>query len=732
QSGVLGTVTWSETGALPAGITLDSSTGVLSGTPTVNGVFPITVKATDSNGCFGTSNYTLTINCQTITVTNPGVNTGTVDAAFSQTFTQSGAHGTATFTLASGSLPAGLSLSTAGVLSGTPTVNGTFPITVLVTDSNGCTGTSATYNLTINCQTITVTNPGVHTGTVDAAFSQTFTQSGAHGTATFSTASTLPAGLTLSTAGVLSGTPTVNGTFPIVVTVTDSNGCTGTSATYNLVINCQTITVTNPANTPGTVNVPYSVTFTQSGAHGTATFSTASTLPTGITLSTGGVLSGTPTQPGTFPIVVTVTDSNGCTGTGANYTLVIGCQTITVTNPSSNSDAAGTPLVAANFTFTQTGAVGGATFTTASTLPNGVSLTTGGVLSGTPTQGGSFPITVTVTDGNGCTGTSSGYTLTITCPTITVTNPGVNTGTAGVAFGQTFTQSGGQGTITWSETGTLPSGITLNTATGVLSGTTSQAGTFPITVTATDQNGCQGTGATYNLTINCNTITVTNPGVNTGTRGTAFSQTFTVSGNLGTVTWSETGALPVGITLNSATGVLSGTPTTHGSFPITVKATDTNGCFGTSSYTLTINCQTISVTNPATTSGSINTAFSQQFTQTGAIGGATFSTASTLPNGLSLAADGTLSGTPTQSGSFPIVVTVTDGDGCTGTSTTYNLYICPVITVTNPGVNTGTAGQAFSQMFTQSNGIGTITWSETGALPAGITLNSGTGVLSGT
>src|SRR6185369_7918584 len=224
--------------------------------------------------------------------------------------------------------------------------------------------------------------------------------------------------------------------FPITVTVTDSNGCTGSSP-YTLTINCQTITVINPVNTNGTVSTPFSEQFTQTGAHGSATFTTASTLPTGLTLSPGGLLSGTPTLPGTFPITVTVTDSNGCQGTGPTYTLIISCQVITVGNPATTSAPAGTPL---SINFTQSGSIGGATFTTASTLPTGLTLATNGTLSGTPTQGGPFPIVVTVTDGNGCTGTNPPYTLTLTCPTITVTNPGVNTGTAGVAFSQQFTQ----------------------------------------------------------------------------------------------------------------------------------------------------------------------------------------------------------------------------------------------------------------------------------------------------
>jgi CSLREA domain-containing protein len=495
---------------------------------------------------------------------------------------------------------------------------------------------------------------------------------------------------------------------------------------------CQTITVTDPANTSGQTGQAFSGLFTQLGANGTVTWSESGALPSGISLNTlTGVLSGTPTQTGTFPITVTATDANGCTGSN-NYTLTISCAPITVNNPGSNSAPAGTALVAANFTFTQTGAVGSATFTTASTLPTGVSLTTGGVLTGTPTQTGSFPITVTVTDGNGCPATSSGYTLTVTCQTITVTNPSTSTGTAGTAFSQQFSQSGGIGTITFSETGSLPTGFSFNTSTGVLSGTTHQVGTFPITVTATDQNGCQGTGLTYNLTISCQTITVTNPGVNTGTVDAAFSQTFTVSGILDTVTWSETGALPAGITLDPSTGVLSGTPTVTGSFPITVKATDTNGCFSTSSYTLTINCQTITVTDPATNTGTVAAAFSQIFTQTGAHGTATFTTASTLPTGLSLSSGGVLSGTPTQPGTFPIVVTVTDSNGCTGSGTTYNLTInCQTITVTNPSTNHGTVNASFSQTFIQSGAQGTATFTTASTLPNGLSLATN-GVLSGT
>jgi hypothetical protein len=727
QSGAIGGATFSTSSALPTGLTFTSG-GVLSGTPTVVGSFPIAVTVTDGNGCSGSSTYTLTITCQSIAVTKPASASGTVNVAFSAAFTQSGALGGATFTTAS-ALPAGLALSASGTLGGTPTQTGTFAIVVTVTDGNGCTGTSATYNLTIACQVITVTNPAVNGGTVNVAFSQQFTASNTVGATTFTTASALPAGLTLSANGTLSGTPTQTGAFAIVVTVTDGNGCSGTSATYNLTIACQVITVTNPAVNSGTAGTAFGATFSASNTVGTTTFSTASALPTGITLASNGVLSGTPTVVGTFPIVVTVTDGNGCTGTGATYTLTINCQVIGVTAPAVNSGVAGAPFSQA---FTQSGAIGGATFSLAAgVLPGGLALGSNGVLSGTPLQTGTFPITVKVTDGNGCTGTAS-YILTIVCPVITVTNPSVTGGTAGVAFAQNFTESGAVGSSTFSTTSTLPAGLSLS-ATGLLSGTPTQTGTFPIVVTVTDANGCTGTGATYNLTIACQTITVTAPSLNTGTAGSAFTASFTQSGAIGGATFSlASGTLPAGMTL-AASGTLSGVPLQTGSFPITVTVTDGNGCTGTSAtYTLTVVCQTITVTHPDVMSGTVGTAFSQQYTQSGGIGTVTFSTSSTLPTGMTLAADGTLSGTPTQSGTFPITVTATDSNGCTGVDSFTLMIGCQTITVTKPTVTSTPAGTPFSAAFTQSGGVGTVTFSlASGTLPTGLTL-AANGTLSGT
>jgi exo-beta-1,3-glucanase (GH17 family) len=388
-------------------------------TPTSAGnvTFSASVSADQPDKNTGNNTQVVTITsvvptCAPISVTNPGVTTGTTGSSFSQTFTQSGGVGATAFSIATGTLPGGLTLAATGVLSGTPTQSGSFGITVKATDVNGCNGTGGTYTLVISCPTITVTNPVTTSGATGTTFNQTFTRTGGTGTVTFTLGSgTLPNGLALADTGELSGTPTQAGSFPITVTATDSNGCTGTGATYALVI-CAPISVTNPGATTGTTGSSFSQTFTQSGGVGATAFSIATgTLPGGLTLATTGVLSGTPTQSGSFGITVKATDVNGCDGAGGTYTLVISCPTITVTNPVTASGTTGTTF---NQTFTRTGGTGTVTFTLGSgTLPNGLSLADTGELSGTPTQAGSFPITVTATDSNGCTGTGATYALTI-------------------------------------------------------------------------------------------------------------------------------------------------------------------------------------------------------------------------------------------------------------------------------------------------------------------------------
>ena len=225
------------------GLTLSKS-GLLSGMPTTNGSFTFTVTATDGIGATGTQQYTLTVNPPiVVSPTSPtGLAIATVGNAYNQTITASGgAGGTLAFS-ETGSLD-GLALNpSTGKLTGSPTANGSFTFTVTATDSNNATG-ARTYTLTVNpaIHATPTSLPAVGLGLV---YKQQLTASGGSGKGyTFSTSSALD-GLTLSTAGLLSGKPTAKGSFPIVVHITDSNGASGSqNYTLSVVVQQQTIGV---------------------------------------------------------------------------------------------------------------------------------------------------------------------------------------------------------------------------------------------------------------------------------------------------------------------------------------------------------------------------------------------------------------------------------------------------------------------------------------------------------
>lgn len=137
-------------GSLPQGLTLNPTTGALTGTPTQAGTFNFTVTATSTGPCTGSQAYSVTIVCPTITVNPSSLPNGTTGTTYSQTLSATGGTAPYSFAVTGGALPAGLTLSGAGNLTGTPTQSGTFNFTVTATDANGCTGNRA-YTLVIGC-----------------------------------------------------------------------------------------------------------------------------------------------------------------------------------------------------------------------------------------------------------------------------------------------------------------------------------------------------------------------------------------------------------------------------------------------------------------------------------------------------------------------------------------------------------------------------------------------------
>ncbi|WP_143765786.1 putative Ig domain-containing protein [Catenulispora acidiphila] len=170
----------------------------------------------------------------TVTVTSPGSQSGTVGTAISalQIHATDSASGQ-TLSYSAAGLPPGLSISSSGLVSGTPSASGTFTVTVTATDSTGASG-AASFTWTVgggSGNVVSVTNPGSQSGTVGTAISGLQIQGtdSAGQTLTY-TAGGLPTGLSISSSGLISGTPSASGTFTVTVTATDSTGASGAAS----------------------------------------------------------------------------------------------------------------------------------------------------------------------------------------------------------------------------------------------------------------------------------------------------------------------------------------------------------------------------------------------------------------------------------------------------------------------------------------------------------------------
>src|SRR5450755_2233316 len=722
---------WTATGQ-PSWLTM-STTGLLSGTPPSAGTVTFTAQVTDFAGGISSGSFSFTVTAPLTITTNSPLPAGMVGVTYSQTLTATGGSGPYTWAVTTGTLPPVLTLNPAtGVIGGTPTTAGTSSFTVQVSDSTLATATKA-FTLTINPALAITTVSPLPPGTVNVSYSQTLTATGGSGPYTWAvTTGTLPPVLTLNPiTGLIGGTPTTAGTSSFTVQVTDSTLATASKA-FTLTINPALAITTISPLPPGTVNVSYSQTLTATGGSGPYTWSvTTGTLPPVLTLNaTTGVISGTPTTAGTSNFTVQVTDSTLATASKA-FTLTINpALAITTISPL----PPGTVNVSYSQTLTATGGSGPYTWSvTTGTLPPVLTLNaTTGVISGTPTTAGTSNFTVQVTDSTLATATKA-FTLTINPALAITTISPLPPGTVNVSYSQTLTATGGSGPYTWAvTTGTLPPVLTLNSTTGVISGTPTTAGTSNFTVQVTDSTLATATKA-FTLTINPALAITTISPLPPGTVNVSYSQTLTATGGSGPYTWAvTTGTLPPVLTLNPTTGVISGTPTTAGTYAFTVKVVDSLGATATRQFTIVV-AVGLTITTPATLpNATVGIAYTYLLLASGGTAPYTWTNPQgSPPTGISLGSNGSLTGVPTVAGTFNFKVQVTDSLGHQA-SQQISLTSPPPLIITTSTLSNGAVGVPYSQSLAVTGGTPPYSWSiQGGALPGGLSL-AAAGTIAGT
>jgi hypothetical protein len=665
-------VTWSMSGTSCSGTACGTFSNKTTTSATYNAPTSVSASMTVTILATSVTNTTKSASSNVVVSPAPSITTtslasGTVGTAYSATLQASGGAGTLTWSLASGSsLPAGLSLSSSGAISGTPTTPATTSFTVKLTDSSGAQAgaLSATQqlSLTIKPAPLTITSISLSNGVVGAAYSAALAASGGTGTISWSvTTGSLPGGLNLSGAGEISGTPTAAGATSFTVTATDSGTPPQTvNQSLSITINPK-LAITTTALPNGVVSTPYSASLQSSGGVGTITWSVASgTLPAGLSMNGAGAISGTPTTAGASSFTVLAKDS------------------------------------------------------------------------GTPQQAVQQAFNITIYTG------------------LTITTSSLPNGTVNSAYSATLQSAGGTGTITWSlAQGSLPLGLNLS-GTGAITGLPTTAGTSSFTVAATDSSTPPQT-KTQGLSITVNPVlSITTTSLPSGTVGTAYSQNILTNGGTLPITWSvPANTLPPGLTLQgnaSGAGVVSGTPTAYGSYTFTVTATDSSSPQQSVNQQLTIviNNPPLTIITTSLPAGVVNTLYSEPLQASGGTPPYTWSVASgsSLPSWLSISGSGTswtISGTPTATATVSFTLTVTDSTLPTHQSVNeaFSFAINAAAACTDSGSESLLNGQyAFilSGYTAESSflaAVGSFTADGTGKITAGVVDSNGALVQSG-
>ena len=448
---------------------------------------------------------------------------------------------------------------------------------------------------------------------------------------------------------------------------------------------------------------------------------TGGNLPTGLSLSGGGSLTGTTTAAGTFNFTVQATDSGSNSGSG-NFGILV--------NPALSTVATATiqrttgQAYSASYSASGGTAPIGYSVSSGTIAPGAVLNSSTGVLTGIAGSAATGSFVVTASDANGSTASKTVSYVISTLPTITMSTPA---GNIGQVYSQTISFGGALSSASIAS-GSLPTGLSLTSGGTVVSGTPTASGTFTVVLSGIDTNGVV---ASSGFTILVNTpVVISTSTLPTGNLGVSYSANVIATGGAGPIAFTlSAGALPQGLTLSSA-GTISGTPTTSGTVNFTVRADDGLSPAFFRALAIQVIAPPIVISTTTLSGGSIGSAYSDAVVATGGSGGLQFTvTTGVLPAGLILSSGGLISGIPTVVGTSNFTVSVTDAFSNSASRVFSIAVISPISITSNPNLPPTTVGASVSFAFTTTGGTPPLTWATSGG--PGVGLRVSNGILSG-
>jgi large repetitive protein len=729
--------TWSiGAGSLPAGISLDGTTGVISGTPTAAQVLQFTVGVFQKTALRASRQYAFsTAAHQLIWSTAATLNPATAGLPVSRALQ---VNLPSLWSLSASTLPPGVSVTvppnggTAATLSGTfPAVNSSatytfqvaasyFPIQLATFSGAFLAAEVIQRNFSITVYPAPVVSPRFAPGEAGAAYRQSLVVAGGAPPLRYFTVpgeGILPPGLALdAVSGAITGTPTRAGTFSFTTGATDVNGATN-AVTASITI------IGGPAITTGflpggQVGVGYSAALAAAGGVPPYTWSLGQgSLPAGFSLNaSNGVITGTPAAAGVGRFTARVSDSNNV-GATADLTINVVPASLTISGTLLPGATAGTPYAQ---TFAATGGYPPYTWTVRSgQLPAGLLLSVGGVLAGTPVEsagGQSYSFVVQVTDTGESSAATRQVTLVVAPAPLAITTATLPAGTAGVSYSAPLAAGGGTPPYHWAaDSGEIPPGLAIRDD-GVISGTPANPSTYSFVARVTDS---AGTSAVRGLVIAVNpgVLSITTASLPGGGVGIAYSAALQAAGGTPPYQWSVLdGALP-GVSIDPGSGAMGGTPAAAGAYTLAVTVADSRGATASQRYTVTI---TTLLLDGALPGGVLGSPYSGLVSANGGTPPYAYAvTSGELPAGLILGADGAIAGTPAAAATSTFTIAATDAQKLTGSksfSITVSVPSLPSVTITKLPDTIAAANQsAFGVLLSQNypidlTGVATISF----------------------